>query len=239
MTEPLITPAAITRSMIDIAWHPGFRIIPSRFPSVNLFDRVASHADFDALYMLEAMTNDRMRDEVGTLELVPPAQRIFGPGSGPIMAAFTHLNPQGSRFSDGMYGVFYAAKQQQTAVAETQYHSGNFLRATNQAPIRLEMRVYHVEIAGQFDDVQALAASDPVLDPLAYDAGQALARRLRTQGANGIHYRSVRDPAGLCIAAFKTGVLSNCRHASHMLYQWDGNAISAVYEQYENRTATK
>ena len=50
-----------------VEWHPGFRIIPSRFPSVNIFDRIANPEDFDALYALEAMTNPRIRDEVGEL----------------------------------------------------------------------------------------------------------------------------------------------------------------------------
>ncbi len=81
------------------------------------------------------MTNDRLRTELGELDLVPPAERRFGPGCGPIMAAFTHLNPLGSRFSDGGYGVFYCAKESKTAVAETRYHAALFLAATNQAPL--------------------------------------------------------------------------------------------------------
>ncbi len=36
-----------------------------------------------------------------------------------VMAPFTHLNPKGSRFSDGSYGVYYAAKRLSTAIAET------------------------------------------------------------------------------------------------------------------------
>lgn len=91
-------------------WTPAYRVIPTRFPAINLFDRVASAEDFDALYALEALTNDRVRAEVGLLDLVPPQERRFGPGYGPIMAAFTHLNPNGSRFSDGRYGVFYCAR---------------------------------------------------------------------------------------------------------------------------------
>lgn len=218
-------------STTDIAWHPGFRIIPSRFPSVNIFDRIARAEDFDALYALEAMTNPRIRNEVGDLSLVPPDQRRFGPGYGPIMAAFTHLNPQGSRFSDGLYGVFYAARERQTAIAETIYHSENFLRATHEAPIQLQMRAYHVEISGQFIDASGLAFSDPILHKSDYHAGQAYARRLRTAGAAGILYHSVRRHEGLCVAAFTTHTLTNCRHASHLLYQWDGNNIEHVYEE--------
>jgi len=115
----------------QLTWSPAFRVIPTRFPAVNLFDRVASADDFEALYALEALTNDRLRTETGDLDLVPREERRFGPGYGPIMAALTHLNPQGSRFSDGTYGVFYCARSRETAIAETRYHSGLFLAATS------------------------------------------------------------------------------------------------------------
>ena len=117
-----------------IQWKPGFRIVPTRFPTVYLFDRVADPEDFEALYALEALTNDRIRDETGQIELVAAADRIFGPGSGPIMAAFTHVNLEGSRFSDGRYGMFYAARERETAIAETRYHHGRFLAATAEPP---------------------------------------------------------------------------------------------------------
>ncbi|MEO6271452.1 MAG: RES domain-containing protein, partial [Lautropia sp.] len=84
-----------------IRWDPACRIVPTRHPSVYLFDRVADQEDFEALYAIESLTNDRLRDEVGLIGMVPDQDRLFGPGSGPIMAAFTHLNPDGSRFSDG------------------------------------------------------------------------------------------------------------------------------------------
>ena len=52
------------------------------------------------------------------------------------MAAFTHLNPEGSRFSDGSWGVFYAAHSVATAVEETVYHRERFLAATARAGLR-------------------------------------------------------------------------------------------------------
>lgn len=214
-----------------VTWQPAVRIIPTRFPSVNLFDRVASAEDFDALYALEAMTNPRIREEIGVLQLVPGDERIFGPGSGPIMAAFTHLNPLGSRFSDGSYGVFYAARDKATAIAETRYHLGNFMRATNEPPMQHQMRAYHVDVTGKLHDLRKLPIGDPVYDPLAYGQSQALGKALRAAGAAGVCYRSVREAGGQCIAAFKTTVLKNCRHASHLLYQWDGSAIAAVFEE--------
>lgn len=108
---------------VRLNWNPAYRVIPTRYPAISVFDRIASADDFDALYALEALTNDRVRDELGQIELVPRTERRFGPGSGPIMAAFTHLNPLGSRFSDGSYGVFYCARDADTAIAETVHHS--------------------------------------------------------------------------------------------------------------------
>jgi hypothetical protein len=217
----------------QIDWHPAYRIVPTRFPAINLFDRVALPEDFDALYALEAMTNDRIRDEVGMLELVPRDERLYGAGCGPIMAAFTHLNPQGSRFSDGSYGVFYAAREKQTAVAETRHHQAQFLRATNEAPIQLQMRVYHVEVSGRLHDLRGLAPDDPIYDLHSYAASQAAGRQLRADGSHGISYHSVRLAGHACVAVFRTAVLSNCRHASQMLYQWDGAEFSDVYEKVE------
>lgn len=217
--------------LVQIDWHPAFRIVPSRFPSINLFDRVASPEDFDALYALEAMTNDRIRDEIGQLELVPPAERLFGPGCGPIMAAFTHLNPSGSRFSNGSYGVFYAAKDKEAAIAETKYHQARFLSATDEPPIQLQMRVYHVEVSGRLHDLYDIHRDDPVYQSDSYAASQSLGRQLRMAGSLGLRYGSVRMEGSECVAVFRTAAVSNCRHASQMLYQWDGKVFSAVYEK--------
>src|SRR5690606_22607554 len=97
-----------------IHWQPSWRIVPSRFPPVGLFDRIASPDDLDALFELEGMTNPRLRQELGELSLVPAERRISGPGTTPIMAAFTHPSPDGSRFSDGSWGVYYAARERET-----------------------------------------------------------------------------------------------------------------------------
>ena len=113
-----------------IRWSHAYRVVPSRFPPVGVYDRIADPADLDAVFAIEALTNPRLRDEAGALNLVPKDRRISGPGSTPVMAAFTHLNPEGSRFSDGSWGVFYAAHSVATAVEETVYHRQQFLAAT-------------------------------------------------------------------------------------------------------------
>jgi hypothetical protein len=215
-----------------VRWQEACRIVPTRHPSISLFDRVADAADFDALYTLEAMTNERVREEVGEIERVPRGERIYGPGSGPIMAAFTHVNTLGSRFSDGTRGVFYAARERDTAMAETRYHHARFLAATNEGPMHLPMRLYRVAIDARLHDLRpAGAVPAAVYDPQSYDASRLLARRLRDSGSAGVVYLSVRRERGQCVGLFTPRGARGCHHAAYLLYAWNGTRFTDVYEK--------
>lgn len=219
--------------MRRVRWSAACRIIPTRYPAVTLFDRVADAADFDALYALEAMTNERVRDELGHIERVAADDRVYGPGSGPIMAAFTHVNVLGSRFSDGAYGVFYAARELATAVAETRYHQARFLLATNEGALHLPMRLYHVAIDARLHDLRPAEAADAgIYDPDHYAPGQALGRALRSAASGGVVYRSVRRAGGQCAGLFRPRGASGCHHAAYLLYAWDGRQFTDVYERF-------
>lgn len=215
-----------------VRWQQACRIVPTRYPAITLFDRVADADDFDALYALEAMTNERVRDELGHIERVPRDERVFGPGSGPIMAAFTHVNTLGSRFSDGAWGVFYAARERATAIAETRHHHARFLAATRQPAMHLPMRLYHVAIDARLHDLRPEgAAPAAVHDPDDYAAARALGRRLHAAGSAGVAYRSVRHARGQCVGLFRPRGASRCLHAAYLLYAWDGGRFTDVYEK--------
>lgn len=210
-----------------------YRIVPSRFPPVSIFDRIADPNDLEAVFAIEAITNDRLRQEIGEISLVPAKDRVVGPGSTPIMAAFTHINPEGGRFTDPTYSAFYAALAMDTAIAETKFHRENFLRATQRGrSIDVDMRVYLASLKGELHDVRSGAPAE-IYRPDDYRAGQALARRLRSSDSNGIIFNSVRDPGGTCVAVFRPRLLSSCRQERHLTYQWDGERISNVFEKRE------
>lgn len=222
----------LTIELRHVLWRPAWRIVPSRFPPIDLFERIADPADWEALIALESLTNDRIRDEVGNIALVPVVERVSGPGTSVIMAAFTHPNPDGSRFSDGSYGVFYAAAELATAIAETRYHREAFMRATSQPRMELDMRVYTVELDGELHGLTGQRDASPdVYDPQDYSASQALAARLRAEGSSGIIYDSVRHADGTCAAIFRPRCLSNPRQERHLCYVWDGRAIPFIYEK--------
>ena len=228
--HPIFDPSRIP--LRRVRWAQACRIVPTRHPTVFLYDRVADEADFEALYALEALTNDRLRDELGQIELVPRAERRYGAGAGPIMAAFTHVNPQGSRFSDGSFGVFYAARDRATAVAETRHHHGVFLAATGEGPMHLPMRLYHVAVDARLHDLRPPGAADPAVhDPASYAASRALGVALKRAGSAGVAWRSVRRPGGTCVGLYSPRGASRCLHAAVLLYAWDGKAFTDVFEK--------
>lgn len=216
----------------EVVWRPCYRVIPSRFPPVDLFERIAPPEDWDALIELESLTNDRLRDEIGEIRLVAPEDRIVGPGSHFVMAAFTHFSPYGGRFHDGTFGAYYAARDRDTAIAETIWRRAQFLARTSEPPMHLDMRLLEADLAGELHDLRGLAPVLPeVYDAEDYRASQAIGRELRSRGSGGIAYDSVRSPGGECAAVFRPRLLSRCRESRHLTYYWDGKRIAHVYEK--------
>jgi len=216
----------VTVRAIRPPWAPTYRAVPSRFPPTSLFDDVADERELAVVAAIQRLTNPRIRAELGQISLVPAEERVFGPGSTPVMAAFTHLNPEGSRFSDGTWGVFYAAHSVATAVEETVYHREVFLAATAEPPCDIEMRCYSTSIHAKLHDLRG--GWKPQHDPDDYSAGVALARALREAGSDGLVYDSVRHAGGECVAVFYPDRVAPCVQAQHLMYRWDGKRIAQV-----------
>ncbi|WP_048305582.1 RES family NAD+ phosphorylase [Halomonas sp. PR-M31] len=214
----------------DVRWRPSYRIIPSRFPPIDLFERVADPDDWNLLQELEGKTSARLREQAGAIHLVDEEDRRYGPGWTPIMAAFCHFSSQGSRFSDGTFGVYYCALSEATAIAETRYHAERFLRDSNEPPMLLPQRVYLSDLAGCLIDLRNAASAAPFLVPEDWSAGQTFGRDARASRRDGIVYPSVRDPEGECAAVLRPPVLSPTRQGRHLGYDWDGQRIRHVLE---------
>ncbi len=212
-----------------LAWRPSYRIIPSRYPYVSVYDRVSDPRDLEAIVEIEQLTNPRVRLELGNLALVRAEDRVTGPGTTPIMASFAYTGS--SRFSDGTFGVYYAAHTEQTAIAETKYHAERRLRATNEPSIDLDMRVYSATIKGDFDDVRKRTPRSKLYDPNSYALSQTYGKKKYQQNSvDGIVYRSVRDSDGECLAAFRPRLITRCAATKYLQYRWNGERIVHVAE---------
>jgi hypothetical protein len=206
-----------------VSWNPCHRIIASEYAGVNLFDRIADASELDDLKEIADLTNPYVQSQAGQIELVKPEDRVYGLGSGLIMAAFAWPG-RPSRFSDGSRGTYYAADSEETAIAETQYHDSIFLAGS--PPTVVEKTLLHAVLDATLVDIRPGCPSPAgVYDPHRYEAGQALGKLVRLLDGHGIIYDSVRRPKAECVAIFRPTALRNAQPSRTLECQWDGNRL--------------
>lgn len=219
----------MTPRVVRVEWKPSWRIIPGEFPPTQPLGWMPDSKDREVL--LELLTL-RFPEEAGDGSPVAPEDRISGPGGDVMMEPFTRLDLEGTRFSDGSYGVLHVANDLSTAIAETKFHSENFMRTGSRPPTELIMQVYLVDLDGDLHDLRGRKADFPlVYDNDDYAAAQRFAKTLHNEGSNGIAYGSVRRDGGECAAVFSPRLLSNARRERFLRYVWNGERITEVYEK--------
>ncbi|MBV6825998.1 RES family NAD+ phosphorylase [Pseudomonas sp. PD9R] len=207
----------------------AFRLVNSKFPPIALFEDVASEDEFELLYQIQALTNPRLKNEVGHLEMIPRGEIPFGiPGCSYAAAPFTHVNPAGSRFSDGRFGVLYLADSMDTALAEVRHHQS--LYWSNVPNLNYERFVFRglscVFVEAGMKDATALPMTDPVYAPDDYSHSRTLGRSLKDAGCPGLRYHSVRLPGSHCWALMTPRVVSSIIQAAHYEMVWNGKLTS-------------
>ena len=209
--------------LVRIRWTATCRLIPSRYPSVGLFDTITSSDDLNAILELEAWTNDRLSTELGILHRLPADEWVMGePMASVVMAAFCHPRPGGARFSTDDRGAWYAARTIETALVESVYNRTQELVEVGHFDTRVQMRLYHADFSTTFHDVRDEDTYAPLYDPDSYAESQPFARELLQHGSNGIVYDSVRHVGGECIACFRPPLVRKVRVAAHYEYMWEG-----------------
>ena len=213
----------------ELDWEHQYRVISSEYPPIGFFETLVDPALMEELFHIEGLTNDRLRDEAGDITLVAPEDRISGPGSSPVMAAFTHIGLQ-SRFSDGSFGVYYAAKGLGTAIDESKFHRAKFLAYTREDPGEIDMRVYVGEVSKPLHDIRGTEYNH-LHAPDDWRLSQAFGLEMQQARSWGMVYRSVRSPRGECIAALRPPAVTVPRQGPHLSYAWNGSRIIGVYEK--------
>ncbi|WXL27972.1 RES family NAD+ phosphorylase [Ectopseudomonas mendocina] len=202
----------------------GYRLINSKFPPTSLFDDVASAEDFDVLYMAQALTNPRIQVELGNLSLIPREEIPFGiKGCNYATGPFTHVNPDGSRFSDGRFGVLYIADELETAIAEVSYHQTLYWP---QVPDLHYDRFVFRGLRCTFNqggmlDLSAVPLSDAIYSPDDYSASRGVGIKAREEGVPGLRYCSVRRVGQLCWALMTPRCVTEVIQTAHFEMVWN------------------
>ncbi|MCS2610684.1 RES family NAD+ phosphorylase [Halomonas dongshanensis] len=215
--------AALPR--LPAARQVGHRLINSKFPPIALFDDVADAEEFAALHALQALTNPRLQNEAGNLALLPPKEIPFGiRGCSYAAGPFTHVNPSGSRFSRGEFGVLYLADTLETAIAEVKHHQQHYWRRVEGLHYdRFVFRALKFDFdEGGCGDATVLPLTHPIYAPDDYRMsrqwGEAAYRQLP-----GLRYHSVRRQEAHCWALMTPRHVTEAVQTAHLEMIWNGD----------------
>jgi len=195
---------------------PAYRLIPSRFPPIGLFDTVSTSADLEAVMELAGWTNDRLVAE--RIQRLPQNQWVYGrPNASVIMASFLHVAPGGMRFNAPDLGAWYASTSVRTAAAEVGHHLRREALARNVPMMRRTYRTYSAtlcgdnyrDIRGDQSNLAAIYRSD------SYAASQPFGEDIRKAGHAGILYGSLRHHGGGNIVAYLPTNVERVTQADH------------------------
>jgi hypothetical protein len=200
-----------------------FTLIPSRFPTVDVFARVANDRSKE-LAEIESLTNPRLKER----ERILKGGAAIVDDNGPLLqnwnhAPFTYQNPEGSRFFGAEHPVLELSNDIQTALAVSVRKRETFLSRTREAPIGLEMRELSRLVKGRFVDGRDW---DPSLDVKArLQRGQ----EVMAAGFDGLLYRPPERAAGFCVCVLRGNVLERAVQSDHFKFVWDGKRVSSIY----------
>jgi hypothetical protein len=218
-----------------LQWANAIRIIPGQYPPIIGFEQIAAPSELEALLALERETQPS--NVTPSSPHITLSSRAKGAGAGFVMPAFTRVSLTGTRFaSPGSYGVYYAGRDEDTAITETVFHTEQEAGYT-QRPDQLFMRrVLVADIEASVPDFRgAQKGFGDMYDPVDYSVGQAIGRHYHNEQADGIVYDSVRHTGGECVAVFNPSCIHRCRHTKFLAYHWDGRKVVAVYDMKQLR----
>lgn len=223
-----LRPAAVPSTSFRARTH---RLIASRWPTIGVFDSVASAEDLEVALLLESLTNDRVNETLARLGQLDRSEWVVSqPGATLVMAAFCHPAPGGGRFNTEALGGWYCATEIETAIAETVYHHTKRL-AHSASGFRhvIQMRELISNVAAAFSDIRGLRARRPELyDPDGYAASQPFGEALRNAGVSGIIYESVRRAGGTNLVVYRPSLLPPVLQGDHFDYRWTGNPAPTI-----------
>lgn len=210
-------------------WARTIRLAVDDLQLIEVIEYVSNPADWeDIVSGIEAL-DPTVSERVGDLSKVPVERRVSGKGATWVMAPFLHCEKSGpTRFSDGAFGVYYAADRRKTAIAEIAHHYGIFMRNTGETT---SWRIYQELIGSIDEDLDDVSTNPEFLDPNNYNSSQAFGKKRHAAGSNGIVYPSVRYSGGQCIALFRPDLASIPKLGARIAFHWDGTSVSVWVEK--------
>ncbi|MCC5611627.1 RES family NAD+ phosphorylase [Nostoc sp. CHAB 5834] len=207
------------RKSLNRTW---YRLIPSRFPPIQVYERIVRGDRVNEVAAIEALTSPRVRSR----------QRLTGLGSVDEASAklqnwnhapFTYLNPDGSFIFRPGIAALEVSDSLQTALAVSVNRRERFLKCTNLPKVGLDMRVLTTRISGRFVDLTNERLPDNPEDR--WKLGDEFVR----DGIAGILFDCPMRPGSTCLSVLDNNTLDRSVQADHFRFIWNGERISLLY----------
>lgn len=204
---------------IDLTWH---RLIPSRFPPIRVYERIAANDSHDAITSLEILTSPRVRARkrligIGAVDEASPQIQNWN------HAPFTYQNPEGSTLFKPTIGVLELFDTLQTALAVSVQRRERFLRSTGMPKMGLDMRVLKTRVAGNFVDLRGTAL------PEERQARWILGDKFYEANIDGVLFDCPARSGSTCLSLLNGSLLNRTMQADHFRFIWNGEIISSLY----------
>lgn len=215
-------PSAEVENAPVVNWSgDAYRLIPSRFPPVNVYQGLIANDRLEEVFAAENLTNPRIRSKERMASTAKDNPRLQNWN----LAPFAYGNPDGTLFFKEDGPCLELSTERQTALAVSVEKRETFLESTQEAPIGLDMRMLCHPIKGRFWDLRGLSPPAAGLDE---KARREIGAMIPAE-AQGILFRPLERPAGTCIAILTGEVLERSTQTIHFRYMWDGKRIVLLY----------
>lgn len=197
-----------------------FRLIPSRFPPVSVYDGLVANDRVETLVQVENLTNPRLLSVNKLLGSHPhdPPPKLQNWN----LAPFKYINPEGSRFFSPTRPALELADHPQTALAISVARRETFMSRTGEPPIGLDMRMLRTPVDGLFLDFRHV--------PLDLDRRERwkLGEEVPAD-VDGVLFHPPERPSATCVAVLRGDALGRTIQTVHYRFVWNGARISMLY----------
>ncbi|MER9674562.1 RES family NAD+ phosphorylase [Mesorhizobium sp. M0208] len=215
----------------QIAVHGQYRrLIPSKYPTIDIYERFGSPEMRAFAAELEKVTNPRLaaksRLTGGDISADSGSPRLQNWNHAP----FAYPMPEGTYMLPGPYSVMELAGDERGALARAIVRREEFLARTEEPACGVDMRMITNRVLGTFVDLRGLPPDTPG------SARQKLGRHLYEEGAQGVVFGMTELPGHDFVSIFTSDALPDKGiQGAHYRFRWDGTQIHRIYSFGENR----
>ena len=213
---------AAEHPIVELSGETFHNLIPSRFPPVPVFERIADGRD-DLFAQIESITNPRLLEKERLTRGLRDDRRTDPRFVNWNHAPFAYPNPEGSRFFGSDHKVLELAADLQTALAVSVAKRTVFLSRTNEPATAVEMRQLKRPVEGSFLDARSSRF------PATPEERLALGRKVVDADLDGLLFNPSERPSANAIVVRPSAQLGNPIQCDHFKFVWDGRKFTTVY----------